>query len=98
MVVFDHDLSILNVSSTTDIDLRNDYVVFYLNKTSLLQQADNTPLSASKGHYFVIAAYNVLYRYIDKQHIHSGHQAIIMKFYKALSDMALIYVNIWSYT
>ena len=44
---------------------------------------------------FGIFAYDVAYHHSGKKYIHSGHQFILMKFYEAQLDMALIYVPIW---
>ena len=42
-----------------------------------------------------MAAYDVAYQYSGEQYINYGHRVILMKIYKALMEMDLMYVPIW---
>ena len=89
LIGFDHDLSILTGSSAIAISLHNYYVISHINDTSILQRA-----AASNDHDFGIASYDVAYHYRDEQYIHCRHQVILMKIYKAMVNIYLIFVTI----
>ena len=87
LIGFDHDLSILTGSSAIAISLHKYYVISHINETSLLQIA-----AASHDHDFGITSYDVDYHYRDEKYIHYGHQVILMKIYKSMVNIYLIYV------
>ena len=98
LVVFDNEIFILTGAYDNTIDLCNNDIIAHLKNTPLLWIYDNYLLYAAQDCDFGMDTYYVANNYSGNQYNNYGNEVILIKFYKALINMAMMYVNIQEYT